>query len=70
MFTSLAPSPIANVILSVLSFMSLTTSAFYFGVALQTITESQTIAAFRKSYLKAGLKISSNAVPSIIIAIF
>jgi hypothetical protein len=38
MLTSFAPSPMANVIFPRLSFISLTTIAFYFGVTLQHTT--------------------------------
>lgn len=56
MDTSLAPSPIARVIISWSSYlMSLTTSAFWLGDTLQHITASAVFEIFKKVDLKSEL---------------
>ena len=60
MLTSFAPSPIAKHILLRLSFIILTTSAFYLGVTLQHITDSQSLAIATNPLFKIGFLIKNS----------
>lgn len=65
MLTSLAPSPIARVILLKESLISFTTCAFYLGVTLQQTTESQFLAILTNSLLIYAFSIiNANVAPS------
>ena len=68
MLTSFAPSPIAKVILSLLSLIRRTTCAFCFGVTRQMITESHSLAISRNLCLNWILSRICNDSPSTMIA--